>query len=735
MLVKVAIDLVLDRLFTYEVPVELSEAIKVGQLLRVPFGHREARGFALDISQTADSRQPAANYQLKKVLGIADPDPFFSPEMLKLVGWISDYTCSPIELCLKAAVPAAVLKPNAKPRQLLFVDPLPAEKVDDRAFTPYQTELLCNIRRVGGGWVQQLCREFATTPTTLRAIEVKGGVVIEARNQRRDPLAGRNVLPSKPLLLNPMQRAALEKIVGNGGSPNESSPILLHGVTGSGKTEVYLQAIAHELSCGRGAIVLVPEISLTPQTVRRFAGRFGGKVAVLHSALSDGERYDEWHRIRTGEARVVVGPRSAVFAPVRDLGLIVVDEEHDTSYKQDEMPRYNARDVAVMRGVFERCRVVLGSATPSLESWHNVRLGKYTIASIAERVAGHPMPEVHILNMEDECGERRSAPIFSRFLLDAIAERNRRGEQTILFLNRRGYSRVLECRACGHVMECPQCSVAYTYHLADSCLRCHVCGGWTASPASCPECASRDFSYTGIGTQRAEDALRKCFPHSRILRMDADSTSRRHSHDDILSRFRAREADILIGTQMIAKGLDFPNVTLVGVLNADASLSMPDFRAAERTFQLIAQVSGRAGRAEKPGEVFIQTFRPDDPVVQLAAEAGFGRFAEAELAERKRAGLPPYMKFATALFRAKDAQLVQRWAELYSKSLMKYPGLSVSEAMPPALERAEGWFRYQVQMRAASSKSIAAAWRWIVRERPLPKDVRVALDIDAINVM
>ena len=284
-------------------------------------------------------------------------------------------------------------------------------------------------------------------------------------------------------------------------------------------------------------------------------------------------------------------------------------------------------------------------------------------------------------------------------------------------------------------MECPQCSVAYTYHLADSCLRCHVCGGWTASPASCPGCASRDFSYTGIGTQRAEDALRKCFPHSRILRMDADSTSRRHSHDDILSRFRAREADILIGTQMIAKGLDFPNVTLVGVLNADASLSMPDFRAAERTFQLIAQVSGRAGRAEKPGEVFIQTFRPDDPVVQLAAEAGFDRFAEAELAERKRAGLPPYMKFATALFRAKDAQLVQRWAELYSKSLMKYPGLSVSEAMPPALERAEGWFRYQVQMRAASSKSIAAAWRWIVRERPLPKDVRVALDIDAINVM
>ena len=744
MLVKVAIDLALDRLFTYEVPVELYGEIKVGQLLRVPFGHREARGFALEI--TSSSQLTTHNFQLKKILGIADPAPFFSPEMLKLVRWISDYTCSPIELCLKAAVPAAVLKPNAKPKQLLFVEPVSPDKVKDSVFTAYQRELLENIRRVGGGWVQQLCREFTTTPNTLRAIEEKGGVVIEQRNQRRDPLAGRNVIPSKPLNLNSMQRTALEIIVGRTACPQAAvsvsgamrsggSPVLLHGVTGSGKTEVYLQAIAHELSYGRGAIVLVPEISLTPQTVRRFAGRFGGKVAVLHSALSDGERYDEWHRIRTGEARVVVGPRSAVFAPVRDLGLIVVDEEHDTSYKQDETPRYNARDVAVMRGFFEKCKVVLGSATPSLESWHNVRQRKYAIASMAERVAGHPMPDVHVVNMEEECGERESAPIFSKFLLDAIAERNRRGEQTILFLNRRGYSRVLECKACGHVMSCPQCSVAYTYHSADSCLRCHICGGWTTPPPSCPECGAREFSYTGVGTQRAEQALQKCFPHARILRMDADSTSRKHSHDDILSRFRAREADILIGTQMIAKGLDFPNVTLVGVLNADASRNMPDFRAAERTFQLIAQVSGRAGRAEKPGEVFIQTFHPEDPVIQMAAEARFDGFADAELKDRKDAGLPPYMKFATALFRAKDELLVQRWADLYAKSLAKYPGLTVSEAMPPALERAEGWYRYQVQIRAVSSKQIAAAWRWIAQARPAPKDLRVALDIDAINVM
>ena len=418
-----------------------------------------------------------------------------------------------------------------------------------------------------------------------------------------------------------------------------------------------------------------------------------------------------------------------------NLGLIVVDEEHDTSYKQDETPRYNARDVAVMRGYFEKCKVVLGSATPSLESWRNVRQGKYLLASIAERVAGRPMPDVKIVDMEEECAESATAPIFSKHLLDAISERLKTGEQTILFLNRRGYSRIYECKACGSAVACPHCSVSYTYHLADACLRCHICGGWTKPPATCPDCGAQEFSCTGIGTQRAEQALCKCFPNARILRMDADSTSRKHSHDDILSRFRAREADILIGTQMIAKGLDFPNVTLVGVLNAEASLNMPDFRAAERTFQLLAQVSGRAGRAEKPGEVFIQTFDSGNSVISLAADAEFEKFADMELSERKAAGLPPYMKFATALFRSKDSDLVRKWAELYAKSLQKYPGLAVSEALPPALERAEGWYRYQVQLRASTSKLITAAWRWIVKERPVPADVRITLDIDAVNIM
>ena len=782
MYVSVAIDLALDRLFTYSVPVGLAEKLLVGQLLRVPFGGRVARGFAL---ATTDE---APEFKTKPILAIEDESPFFSPALLKLVRWIADYTASPIETTLRAALPAAVLKPGARAKELLYVEV--AQKgsgTSAASLTAYQQKLLVEIARVGGGWMQQLVREFKTTPATLRGLAAKGALSIEPRMARRDPLAGRNVLPTKPLPLNDLQSSALASILDASG---DNAPVLLHGVTGSGKTEIYLQAIAQMLDEGKGAIVLVPEISLTPQTVRRFAGRFGERVAVLHSALSDGERYDEWHRIRTGAARVVVGPRSAVFAPVRNLGLIVVDEEHDPSYKQEETPRYHARDVAVVRARLERARVVLGSATPSLESWRNAQTGKYVLASVPSRVAGRALPAVHLVNMEDEMARIGHLPIFSMQLLDAIHSRLANGEQTILFLNRRGYSRVLECPACSWVAECPDCSVPYTYHRADNCLRCHVCGGWMHVPTSCPECHGTDFSYTGIGTQRAEAALLRCFPHAHVLRMDADSTSRKMSHDDILSAFRAGKADVLLGTQMIAKGLDFPNVTLVGVLNADVSLHRPDPRASERTYQLLAQVSGRAGRAEKPGEVYIQTFSPEAPAIAAAAsDKGFAAFAEAELRDRKAAYLPPFCRMATLVFRAKEEGMARSWAELYAKSLAdwaekfnlkvfkvfkvdkvdrvdrvgrvdKVDGVDrvdrvdgvdrvdrvdgvdrvdrgvfrVSEAAEAPLAKAEGWFRYQIVVRAPSARDIVSAVRWIESARPVPKDVRLAFDVDAQNL-
>ncbi len=739
MYVLVAIDLALDRTFSYLVPAEIAERLKVGQLLRVPFSGREARAFAMAIEDAPPEGVPPS--KIRRVISIEDECPFFSPPVLKLVKWIAQYTAAPIETCLKAAVPAAVLKPSARAKELLYVESAPEMPA---GLTKRQQELVCELSRVGGGWMSQVVKEFSTCEATIRALEKKGAVTIEKRAARRNPLAGRRILPTRPMKLNDMQRAALAKVIGS------EDPVLLFGVTGSGKTEVYLQAIAAELEAGRGAIVLVPEIALTPQTVSRFAGRFGSRVAVLHSALSDGERYDEWHRIRTGEARVVVGPRSAVFAPVRDLGLIVVDEEHDTSYKQEETPRYHARDVAVMRARFEGCRVVLGSATPSLETWYNARRGKYAVALMPSRVEGRELPSVTLVDMEDEMRRTGRVPIFSQTLLDAISARLARGEQSILFLNRRGYARVWTCSKCGWVASCPRCSgsdarLPYTYHRHDQCLRCHICGAWEHLPDECPECHSREFSFSGIGTQRAEDALSRCFPQARILRMDADSTSRKASHDDILSIFRTGKADILLGTQMIAKGLDFPNVTLVGVLNADTALNLPDFRASERTYQLLQQVAGRAGRAEKPGEVVIQTFQKDAPAVKAAAgRAGYAPFAEAELKARKEGPFPPWCRFATLLFKSRDAKLAGAWCTLYAKSLANWAGakeaasgvwLKVSEAQPAALEEVEGWHRWQLSLRAEKTSTITSAYRWIVSERPPPQSVRIALDVDALNLL
>ena len=728
MLVRVAIDLALDRLFTYSVPEELEKKLAVGQLLLVPFGHRTARGFAMELSDGGPADEDRGSFAIKPIAGIVDEVPFFSSAILELVRKIAAYTASPIETVLRTAVPAAVLKPGAHPRELLFVEPalaLPSVKV-----TKHQQWLCDQIARLGGGWMQQLCRELKTTPSTIRALGEKGLVAVKARARRRDPLCGRRILPTKPLALNAEQSAAMDAVRALGG-PGRGT-LLLHGVTGSGKTEVYLQAIAAELAEGRGAIVMVPEIALTPQTVQRFVSRFGDRIAVLHSALSDGERYDEWHRIRSGVARVVVGPRSAVFAPVRDLGLIVVDEEHETSYKQDETPRYHARDVAVMRGAIEGAKVVLGSATPSLESWVNAASGKYASATMRRRAGAGTLPNVALVDMS--VPENRGR-IFSRELLDAIHARLDRAEQTILFLNRRGYSRSVTCRMCGYVATCPDCGVPYTYHIADSCCRCHICGAWIPVPKSCPGCGAEALEYKGFGTQRAEAALRECFRGARVLRMDADSTSRKNSHDDILGAFRRHEADILVGTQMIAKGLDFPNVTLVGVLNADSSLNMPDFRAAERTFQLLAQVSGRAGRAELPGEAVIQTYDPSSPAIRSAAAGDYEAFAADELRERREGFFPPYCHLSTVNLRSKDGRLVSGWADMYAKSLMKVKGLSVGEAVPSALEKAEGWYRWQIVVRSEKVGALVKGWKWLVGARPPPPGLKVALDVDAFSLM
>ena len=436
---------------------------------------------------------------------------------------------------------------------------------------------------------------------------------------------------------------------------------------------------------------------------------------------------------------MVVGPRSAVFAPVKSLGLIVVDEEHEPSYKQDETPRYNARDVAVMRGLLEKCAVVLGTATPAMETWLNVEKAKYGLATLSKRVSDRPMPRVHVVDMRIETSHAGHVQIFSDVLLEAIKLRLERGEQSILFLNRRGYANALVCPKCGAAASCGECSVSYTYHQADTCLRCHICGGWKPVPAACPACGDPSFKYAGFGTQRVELALQKCFPQARVLRMDADVTARKHSHDELLAIFKSGRADILIGTQMIAKGLDFPNVTLVGVLSADMSLHMPDFRAAERTYQLLAQVSGRAGRAELPGEVYVQTYSPEHPAVRAAAgDEGFAPFARQELSERKEGGYPPYTHLVCLTFKGDSEEKVRFCAEAYARELegaTRRSPVRVSEACPAPLAKAKGLYRYQVLLRSETTRAMTRPLRDVMSRKPLPPNVTLAVDVDALSIM
>jgi primosomal protein N' (replication factor Y) len=561
-----------------------------------------------------------------------------------------------------------------------------------------------------------------------------------------------------------------------------ASTFLLHGVTGSGKTEVYLQAIAHALEQGKGAIVLVPEISLTPQTVERFKARFSsGKlqtlVAVLHSHLSAGERHDEWHKIRQGRARIVIGARSAIFAPVEPLGLIIVDEEHEHTYKQEEAPRYHARDVAIMRGQMEGAVVVLGSATPSLESYYNCKKGKYTLLELPERVDDQKMPLVRVVDMRQAARKEKGTLVFSPQLKEAITKRLEKGEQTILFLNRRGYSSSLQCEKCGHVCECPNCSLALTYHRPENLLRCHLCGYNERVPKVCPndKCKNPAIRYSGLGTQKVEEVLGKLFPKARVKRMDADVMKRKEDYRQVLGDFRTGKIDILIGTQMIAKGLHFPNVTLVGIIFADLSLSMPDFRAGERTFQLLTQVAGRAGRGDVEGEVFVQAFAPFHPAIQYARRHDFVGFYEQELEFREQLKYPPTARVALLTLKGRNEQKVQFAAEHVRKALVQllrggerekggkgtgehatlfdaiapaneaaptppvappeyFRDLIIAGPAPAPLLRAETFYRYQLMLRTGAMTRLSRELARLTNTLELPDDVTLTTDIDPVSL-
>ncbi len=762
MIARVTLELALRKEFDYLIPPDLSEQIDVGSRVQVPFGPRKVLGCVTALAEES------AHAKLKPILKVIGAQTLVTPKILKLARWIGEYYCCAPETALKSVLPEAVRQEQAGWRERLWVRALPfageLPKLSKR-----QKELWQIIEERRELPLKELLELAETTAGTIRRLEDKGLVAIAPQISERDPYAREHILPNQPLPLNDAQAKALAAIItamegvseqatalslalshrmgegrGEGGQdgttglenlPLTRSPahaptvFLLHGVTGSGKTEVYLQAIARALELGKGAIVLVPEISLTPQTVERFKARFtSGRlqtlVAVLHSHLSAGERHDEWHKIRQGRARIVIGARSAIFSPVEPLGLIIVDEEHEHTYKQEEAPRYHARDVAIVRGQMEGATVVLGSATPSMESFYNCSRDKYKLLQLLERADDKKMPVVRIVDMRQTLRPGSPIPIFSPQLKEAIAQRLERSEQVILFLNRRGYSTALQCPLCGYVAGCPNCSLSLTYHRQDQKLCCHVCAHTEPVPAVCPnpKCRNPQIRYSGLGTQKVEATLAKLFPHARIKRMDSDALQRKNDFRRILGDFRAGKIDILVGTQMIAKGLHFPNVTLVGIIYADLALHQPDF----------------AGRGEVEGEVFVQAFTPFHPAIQYARRHDFTGFYEQELEFRQQLKYPPYSRIALLTLKGRNEDKVQFSANHLQRELEKATSdikdLILAGPAPAPLLRAETYYRYQIMLRAQRMSALSRRLAQVTQSLALPEDVSLSVDIDPVNL-
>ncbi|WP_418790488.1 primosomal protein N' [Phosphitispora sp. TUW77] len=641
------------------------------------------------------------------------------------------------------------IKPRQKPRQVrvveLALDRQECEKVinDLKNKAPKQSAVLRAVYDQGIVPAVELPGLAGTTATTVRELIKKGYLAAKTAEIRRDPYALRRFARTEPLKPTPDQEKALHRLKkAMIGSKHET--FLLHGVTGSGKTEVYLQAIDYCIKSGKQAIVLVPEISLTPQMVERFKGRFGNLVAVLHSRLSAGERYDEWRHIKKGSVRIVVGARSAVFAPFNNLGLIIIDEEHETSYKQEDNPKYHARDVAVARGKLTNSVVVLGSATPSLESYSRALAGRYGLLTIEKRIGGQVLPEVALVDMREEikAGHRN---IFSRELIERISNVLLRKEQVILFLNRRGYATFVVCRECGLVMRCPRCSITLTLHAGENMLRCHYCDFQRKTPELCPACNSASIRQLGVGTQKVESEIARWFPDARVARMDMDTTTGKGSHEKILNSFQDGAIDILVGTQMIAKGLDFPGVTLVGVISADTALNLPDFRAAERTFQLLTQVAGRAGRGERPGEVIVQTYSPEHYSVVYAKSHAYRDFFKEELQLREILEYPPYCSFVRIVISGKAENNVIQGSEVVVSKLSREFArfnLGVTQPLmgpaPAPLRKLRNHYRWQICVRGTPGSLV----RKVIREEldslqddPLFAALKISTDVDPLGMM
>ena len=737
---RVILDRSTGKELDYEIPPGWEKRIVAGSRVRVPLRNRHVIGTVVSISGTTSAKG------VRPVAAVLDERPQMTPVLMRLAKWMAEYYACDEQDALRCILPRAVRETGRAPLKRKFASlarKIGPDEIDAlRRKAPRQAAVVEALQAARGPVaVAKLSALTGAADATLKTLERRGFLTITSEEVRRAPRGAQEFVASKPPELSAEQERALDGIRPALRDPAKHKPIVLKGITGSGKTEVYLRAIEDVLKAGKTALVLVPEISLTPQTVERFASRFapqGIEVAVLHSHLSEGERHDEWHRVRDGKARIVIGARGAVFAPLENLGLIVIDEEHDTSYKQDEGPRYHARDLAVVRGKMEPCAVLLGSATPSLESFENCRKGKYDLFELTHRHDGCVLPVFRVVDMRlrSKDGERNDQFISPK-LATAIESRLAKVEQTILFLNRRGFFTVLACKACGKSVECPHCSVSLALHRAQDLARCHICGHAEKPPRRCPQCGDPQIAFSGVGTEKVEAAVRKMFPQARVARMDSDTMTRKNAYHETLGAFRARKIDILVGTQMIAKGLHFPGVTLVGIISADSALHLPDFRAGERTFQLLVQVAGRAGRGDTEGEVIVQTFTPFHPSLQFAKSHDFDGFAEQELEMRKNFGHPPYSHLVLLTARADTQQKAEFTARTLAQKLSAAvpPAVMVSPAAPAPLARVRGMYRYQVVTRGKDIRALTKAIKEIIVAMKLPKDTHVAVDVDPMAVL
>ncbi|WP_078554770.1 primosomal protein N' [Alkalihalobacterium alkalicellulosilyticum] len=794
MIAKVIVDIPTgqtDRFFDYLIPEKWEGTIEPGMRVVVPFGPRNIQGFVVAITE-----ESAQTMKLKEIKEILDVTPVLTEELLQLGHWLKETILCFLITAYQVMLPSAMRTTVNKQLHLLDSNGLSTElstyfadnkaikweeiseqlnlvKEVRHAVKNGQIEVIYSVKEKGQKKkekvvklektkeeLQDIINDIGNRAAKQKAVlsfflehnkEIASSTLIEKTKSSRaiintlitknilterevevyrDPFSHLEFKKTEPLLLTTAQQEVIHPIL-SAIEMEHHQTFLLHGVTGSGKTEVYLQSIAEVLNKGKEAIVLVPEISLTPQMVHRFKGRFGSEVAVLHSGLSTGEKYDEWRKIHRGQVRVVVGARSAIFAPLTDIGIIIIDEEHEGSYKQEDNPRYHARDVAIKRGEYHKCPVVLGSATPSLESFARANKNRYMLLPLLERVNQTALPPVEIIDMREELrGGNRS--MFSTSLFEKMQDRLEKKEQIVLFLNRRGYSTFVMCRDCGYVAQCQHCDISLTYHQTNHKLKCHYCGFEENMITTCQSCGSEHVRFFGTGTQKVEEELGKLLPHARVIRMDVDTTRRKGSHEKLLDSFAEGKGDILLGTQMIAKGLDFPNITLVGVLAADSMLHIPDFRSSERTFQLLTQVSGRAGRHQLPGEVVVQTYTPEHYSIELVKEHDYLAFYQQEMMIRKRGGYPPYYFMALINITHKELvkviQVTEKVANFLRARLSQDAQILGPVSSP--ISRMKDKYRYQCIIKYRNEPELTNSLREIQQHYLNETDLHLSIDMN-----